>query len=134
MSYYSLQNTINECFSGRTVTQKECDQVAAEVTGEAVNPVQLQGAFSYTVAARGLIVQFRVPESLLDTEKMDLARKIYGNIVPSCGNKGVIGPPPSLTIYVMEKVPGITYIEVPSAMLHCPSWQEKTVSDFARYI
>ncbi|KAL1855034.1 hypothetical protein Plec18170_004448 [Paecilomyces lecythidis] len=133
MSYYSLQDTINEFFSGRTVTQKECDQIAAEVTGEAVKPVQLQGAFSYTVAARGLIVQFRVPESLLDTEKMDLARKIYGNIVPSCGNKGVIGPPPSLTIYVMEKVPGITYIEVPSATLHCPSWQEKTVLDFARF-
>ncbi|KAJ5882722.1 uncharacterized protein N7473_011156 [Penicillium subrubescens] len=133
MSYYSLEDTINRFFSGRTVTREQCDQIAVEITGEAVEPVRLQGAFSYTVAARGLLVQFRVPESLLDTEKLGLARKIFGNVVPSCVNKGVIGSSPSLTIYVMKKVPGITYIEVPLTTLHSTSWQEKTVSDFSRF-
>lgn len=28
----------------------------------------------------------------------------------ACVNKGVIWPPPSLTVYIMDKVPGITYI------------------------
>jgi hypothetical protein len=35
-----------------------------ELAGEAVKPVWLQGAFSYTVTAEKLLVQFRVPESL----------------------------------------------------------------------
>jgi hypothetical protein len=131
-SYYSLEDTINQFFSGRAVTRDECDQTATELANEAVKPVPLQGAFSYTVATGKLLVQFRDPQSLLDTRTIDLAREIYGNIVPACVNRGVIGPSPSLTIYVMDKVPGITYIEAPSAALHCPSWQEQTVSDFAR--
>ncbi|KAE8151306.1 hypothetical protein BDV25DRAFT_139027 [Aspergillus avenaceus] len=64
---------------------------------------------------------------------MDLAREIYGSIVPTCLNRGVIGPAPSLTVYVMEKVPGITYIEASLRQLHCTPWQEQTVSDFARF-
>lgn len=44
--------------------------------------------------------------------------------VPTCVNKGVIGSSPSLTVYVMDKVPGITYIEVPLATLRCAPWQE----------
>lgn len=98
-----------------------------------MEPVPLQGAFSYTVAAGKLLVQFRVPESLLDTKTLGLARKIYGDVVPACFNKGVIGPSPSLTVYVMDKIPGITYIEVPLATLQCIPWQEKTVSDYATY-
>lgn len=133
MSYYSLEDTIDRFFSGCTVTREECDRAAAKITGEAVEPVQLQGAFSYTVTAGEHLVQFRVPESLLDTERLALARKIYGSVVPACVNKGVIGPSPSLTVYVMDKIPGITYIEVPLTKLRCTSWQEQTVSDFARY-
>lgn len=98
-----------------------------------MEPVPLQGAFSYTVAAGKLLVQFRVPESLLDTKTLGLARKIYGDVVPACFNKGVIGPSPSLTVYVMDKIPGITYIEVPLATLQCIPWQEKTVSDYATF-
>ncbi|RHZ48874.1 amphiphysin [Aspergillus thermomutatus] len=131
----------NEWWTGRVdgregqfpVTREECDRAAAEITGQSVEPVRLQGAFSYTVAAGELLVQFRVPESLLDTERLALARKIYGSVVPACVNRGVIGPSPSLTVYVMDKIPGITYIEVPLTTLCCTSWQEQTVSDFARF-
>jgi hypothetical protein len=133
MSYYSLEDTINQFFSSCTITREECDRTATELTGEAMKPVQLQGAFSYTVAAGEFLVQFRVSESLLDTKTLDLARKIYGNIVPTCIKKGVIGSSPSLTVYVMNKLPGITYIEAPLNELHRTSWQEQTVSDFARY-
>ncbi|KAJ5171793.1 hypothetical protein N7492_004386 [Penicillium capsulatum] len=98
MSCYSLKDTINGFFSGCTATKDECDRAAAESTGQAVEPVRLQGAFGYTVAAGKLLVQFRVPESLLDTKTLDLARKIHGDVVPTCFNKGVIGPSPSLTI------------------------------------
>lgn len=134
MSHYSLEDTINEFFYGRTVTQDQCDQTATELTGQVVEPVQLQGAFSYTLAAgEQLLVQFRGLDSLLDTKVVDLAREIYGDIVPACVNRGVIGPPPSLTVCLMDKVPGITYIEVPLKKIRCISWQEQTLSDFARY-
>lgn len=134
MIYYSLQDTINDFFSECTTTQEECNLVATEIIGESVQPVQLQGAFSYTVATQEHIVQFRVAESPLDTERLKLARKIYGDVVPICDKRGVVGTPPSpLTIYVISKIPGITYIEVPSATLTCFSWEENTISDFSRY-
>lgn len=132
MSNYSLEDTISQFFSSCNVTRDECDRTAAELTGEYVKPVRLQGAFSYTVAGGELLVQFRVSESPLDTKKLCLAREIYGDVVPACVNRGVIGPPPSLTVYVMDKVPGITYIEAPLATLRCIPWQEQAASDFAR--
>lgn len=76
-----------------------------------------------SVTAGAHLVQFRVPKSLLDTERLALARKIYGSVMPAYVNKGVIGPSPSLTVYAMDKIPGITYIEVPSTKLRCTSWQ-----------
>lgn len=134
MHYYSLEGTINQFFSGRTITQEECDRQASEFTGETVKPVPIQGAFSYTVAGGNMVVQFRTSESLLNTKILALARKIYGNVVPACIDKGIIGQPPSsLNFYVMDKIPGITYIEVRSATMRCASWQEQTISDFARY-
>ncbi|KAL4948880.1 hypothetical protein BDW69DRAFT_175635 [Aspergillus filifer] len=133
MSYYSLEDTIDQFFSGCTVTREECDRAAVEITGEVVEPVRLQGAFSYTVAAGERLVQFRSSESLLDIERLSLARKIYGNVVPACVKRDVMAVSPSLTIYVMDKIPGITYIEAPLTTLSCNSWQEQTVSDFARF-
>lgn len=116
------------------ITREECDRAATELAGEVVEPVRLQGAFSYTVAAAKLIVQFRDSESPLDMKMIDLARGIYGDVVPACVNKGVVGPSPSLTVYIMDRVPGITYIEVPSTVIYRTSWQEQTISDFARYL
>jgi hypothetical protein len=129
MSLYSLDDTISQFFANCTVTREKCNQKAVELAGEAVKPVWLQGAFSYTVATEKLLVQFRVPESLLDTKILDLARKIHGRFVPVCLRSSVFG---SLAVYVMEKVPGVTFIETPSTSSHNSSWQEKTVSDFAR--
>ncbi|QKX58933.1 uncharacterized protein TRUGW13939_06061 [Talaromyces rugulosus] len=130
MSLYSLDDTISQFFANCTVTREKCNQKAVELAGEAVKPVWLQGAFSYTVATEKLLVQFRVPESLLDTKILDLARKIHGRFVPVCLRSSVFG---SLAVYVMEKVPGVTFIEAPSTSSHNSSWQEKTVSDFARF-
>lgn len=132
MSLYSLDDTINQFFVNCPVTREECDRKAVELAGEAVKSVWLQGAFSYTVAGEKLLARFRVPESLLDTNILDLARKVHGSFVPVCLKSGVVGPAPSLAVYVMEKVPGVTFIQVPSEISHNPSWQEKTVSHFAR--
>ncbi|KAL5355194.1 hypothetical protein BJX96DRAFT_170438 [Aspergillus floccosus] len=132
MRYYSLEDTINEFFSGCTVTRDECDQKAVQLTGEPVRPVPIQGSFSYTVAGEKLLVQFRVSHSLIDTERLALARKIHGDVVPTCVAKETFGASPALTVYVMDKVPGITYIEASMAALRCPAWQEQTVADFAR--
>ncbi|RDW81273.1 aminoglycoside phosphotransferase family protein [Aspergillus mulundensis] len=133
MAYYSLDNTINEFFSACTVTQEECDKTAAKLTGNPVEPVQLQGAFSYTVTAGNLIVQFREPKSPLDTKTLDLARNIYGSVVPACTYKGTMGPAPSLSVYVMDKVPGRSYIEARLARSPPASWLEQAVTDFARF-
>lgn len=134
MQYYSLDGTINEFFSRCTVTWDECDQKAVQLTGEAVRPVPIQGSFSYTVAGEKLLVQFRASHSPLDTERLALARTIHGDVVPACVAKETFGPSPALTVYVMEKVPGITYIEASLASLRCPAWQERTVADLARCV
>lgn len=121
MSYFSLEDSFNHFFSGCTITRKECDRTGTEITSEAVGPVRLQGAFSYTVVARERLIQFRVSKSLLDIERLGLARKIYSNVVPAYVNRGVIGLPRSLTVYVIDKVPRITYIEAPLTILYCTS-------------
>ncbi|GES61070.1 hypothetical protein ATEIFO6365_0006053100 [Aspergillus terreus] len=76
--------------------------------------------------------RFRASHSLLDTERLALARTIHGDVVPACVAKETFGPSAALTVYVMEKVPGITYTEASLASLRCPAWQERTMADLAR--
>ncbi|KAF2219706.1 hypothetical protein BDZ85DRAFT_322098 [Elsinoe ampelina] len=67
----------------RSVTQAECDQYAKTLLGTAdIVPVRFQGTASYTTYSPHLkhVVQFRLRP--LDEQKMSLAPKAYGDLVP----------------------------------------------------
>lgn len=67
----------------------------------------------------------------MDTKTRALARQACGEIVPACFEKRVMGALPSLHVYRMDSISGITYIETPLKSLRwacgrerrCPIWQ-----------
>lgn len=92
---YSLQDTINEFFASHaSVTQQQCDDLAVSLVGGPVNPVPIQGSFSYTVTAgaqQSKIGQFRDANSDLDTDVLNLARQVYGQVVAAYTSHGEVG-------------------------------------------
>lgn len=142
---YSLDNTINSFFESQsTVTRRQCDELAVSLIGEPVNPAPIQGAFSYTVIAgakQSKIVQFRAQSSILDMETLNLARAIHGQFVATCTYHGNLGQSSPLSVYVIEKLPGTTYIQArcindslsAELSLEAVSRQSNTVVGFARY-
>ena len=143
---YSLDNAINSFFKSQpSVTRRQCDELAVSLVGEPVNPTAIQGAFSYTVIAgveQSKIVQFRSQDSVLDMETLKLARAIHGQVVAACTYHGNIGQSSSpLSVYVIEKLPGTTYIQArcinglsAEPSLETASRQPNTVIGFARYV
>lgn len=116
LAYYSLDNQISTFFrTHKSVTREQCDKYAASIAGEPVAPEPIQGMWSYTVTAgpkQSSIVQFRGPSSALDMDLLTLARATHGIIVPNCVCHGTIGQPMPLPVYVMDKLPGVPYIQV----------------------
>ena len=133
--YYSLDSSIAKFFESRPpVTRSECDELAISLVGEPVFPVPIQGCFSYTVIAgaeQSTIIQFRAEEADLDTEILDLAQQIHGKLVPAYTYYGHIGQSSPLSIYVIERVPSIPYIQAQFDYLTLH--HSNTVSDFAMY-
>jgi hypothetical protein len=98
----------------RTVNRTECDELATSLVGGPVTPVAIQGGVSYTLVGgpkQDKIVQFRPESSKLDMENMELARSIHGDLVADCKLHGTIGDGPSILVYEMQRLPGITYFE-----------------------
>lgn len=136
---YSLEGGISSFFaSHQPITQQECNGIAESLVGSPVNPVSIQGQFSYTVVAgphQNKIVQFRDASSTLNTELWDLARKIHGSLVPVWTFHGQIGKLSPLFIYVMNKLVGTPYI-LACHRLRAPSTaplHNNTIEDFALY-
>ncbi|KAJ4315798.1 hypothetical protein N0V84_008202 [Fusarium piperis] len=140
-THYSLENAIGSFFeSNTTVTRQQCDEFALSCAGGPVNPVQIQGAFSYTLTAGtngSKIFQFRVQESSFNTDIMSLAKTAHPQFVTSYKYHGTIGQSRPLHIYEMDNIPGITYImgrdistvQPPDAVFR----QRNTVKDLARF-
>ncbi|KND87491.1 hypothetical protein TOPH_07899 [Tolypocladium ophioglossoides CBS 100239] len=130
---YSLDDTINDFFASHApVTRQECDEIAASLVGRPVNPVLIQGSFSYTVIAgaqQSKIVQFRDANSDLDTQILDLAQRIHGQLVAAYTFHGRVGQSSPLTIYSMEKLPGTPYVSAQSryyfALFFAASWKAR---------
>lgn len=142
---YSIEDTIHDFFTCHpTVTQQQCDKLAVSLVGGPVSPVPIQGSFSYTVTAgaqQSKIVQFRDVDSDLDTNFLDLARQVHGQVVASYTFHGKIGRLQPLSVYSMEKLPGIPYISAQSrypkpegTLLDIGSQHSNTVADYAMYV
>ncbi|RSL89480.1 hypothetical protein CEP52_014882, partial [Fusarium oligoseptatum] len=138
-THYSLSNAISSFFeSNTTVTRQQCDSFTLSCAGGRVNPVQIQGAFSYTLTAGtngSKLFQFRVQESGFDIGIMSLAKTVHPQFVASCKYHGTIGQSRPLHIYEMDNLPGTTYImsrnistvQPPDAVFR----QHNTVKDLA---
>lgn len=138
MSVYTLDGAIADFFDEfPETTQQECDERAVELVGGPVHPVLIQGVFSYTVMAgpsQDKIVQFRNPANDLNMDIINLARDVHAELVPTCRADEAIG---SLSVYVMERLPGITYImarfDQEGTTSEIFQQRQNTIQDFARY-
>lgn len=135
-TYYSLNNAISSFFeSNKTVTRQQCNDFALSCAGGRINPVQIQGAFSYTLITGpndSKVFQFRTQDSSFDIDIVNLAKAVHPQFVASCKYHGTIG---KLHIYEMDKLPGTPYImardispiQPPDSVFR----QRNTVKDFA---
>jgi hypothetical protein len=112
---YSLNDTINDFFRTETdTTQEDCDKLAQSLVGGHIQPVPIQGSFSYTVCGgpeSSKIVQFRAQKSDLELEILNLSQRIHVQFVANYDYHGTIGSSLPLSVYVMNRIHGITYIE-----------------------
>jgi hypothetical protein len=74
-------------------------------------------------------------------ETLTLARAIHGQFVAGCTYHGNIGQSSPLSVYVIENLPGTTYIQArcingvsAEPSLEAVLRQSNTVVDFARYV
>ena len=74
-------------------------------------------------------------------ETLKLARAIHGQFVAACTYQGNIGQSSRLSVYVIERLPGTTYIQArcindlsAEPSLEVVSPQSNTVIGFARYV
>ncbi|KAI9725748.1 MAG: hypothetical protein M1828_002631 [Chrysothrix sp. TS-e1954] len=111
---YSIDATISDFFTSHTTaTQADCDERATLLLSASTKPIPIQGSFSYTVVGGcpARLVQFRTPESDIDMSLIRAARSIHGDLVANTVHHGLIGHSQPLSVYVIEKLPGITYME-----------------------
>ncbi|EEQ31591.1 hypothetical protein McanMca71_006107 [Microsporum canis] len=146
---YSLDREIATFFEQTTATRSACDAFARDLDGGGVAvPVEVQGVCSYTVYAgqnSELVAQFRLEPFKLNMEIMILARNIYGHFAPHVSFHGQIGEDSKdkkpLYIYVMNRIPGISYLDftlahnshVPQNSPEFSSWRRNLVADVARF-
>ncbi|KAL7930332.1 hypothetical protein V8C35DRAFT_330514 [Trichoderma chlorosporum] len=138
---YTLDGAINAFFTEKTsATRQQCDDFALSRVGGSVIPVEIQGAFSYTLTAGtdgSKLFQFRTHDSKLDMVLLDLAEAVHPQFVAGCKYHGTIGQSRPLHIYEMDKLPGTTYIiardssaiQPPEAMFR----QRNTTKDLANH-
>lgn len=114
------------------VTQKQCNDKAESLTGESVTPTACQGGTSYTVDAEQVIVQFRVPGSLLDMPLMDSIEQAYQDFTPRHKDYGSFH---NLNIYTMNNLGGIS-MYLARAYLQENNYKllRNTIDSYARFV
>lgn len=109
---YSLDDSIATFLSTQTdATREECDTLANSLLSSEASPVSMQGCYSYTIADHTRLLQFRSLDSTLDIEVLRRARSIHGPLIPTTTYYGQIGKGRPLLVYIIERLPGITYME-----------------------
>ncbi|KAI1867146.1 uncharacterized protein JN550_007198 [Neoarthrinium moseri] len=116
------QQETDRFFGDRTSpSQMQCNEIARAISGASiVGPVDSPGSMSYTVVCNGcsgqyhdVVVSFREPCAVLNSEMMRLAKAIHGGLVPESTCHGTLeGADPPLLIYSMPYLRGSSYINV----------------------
>ncbi|KAJ9130269.1 Mus38-like protein [Pleurostoma richardsiae] len=138
-THYSPGNAISSFFKENTgVTRQQCDDFTVSYVGGRVNPVQIQGAFSYSLTAgTNKLFQFRVHDSRIDMSILSLAKAVHPQFVAGCKYHGTIGQSQPLHIYEMDKLPGTAYIMALDISSVQPSdavfRQRNTTKDLAKF-
>ncbi|KAI1122558.1 hypothetical protein F5Y10DRAFT_270998 [Nemania abortiva] len=131
-----LQKQIADSFEGnKSVTKKDCDDLAARIVGGPLEPSSLQGATSYTIVAAdgaGPVVQFRPAGDAFNLGLLRHVEETYGlRFVPRHEYVGMLG---HVYIYKMSYIGGV------SALLTRDQFREDggrllriALKDFARF-
>ncbi|KAI0426091.1 hypothetical protein F5Y09DRAFT_76670 [Xylaria sp. FL1042] len=104
------QKQIADFFEGnKSVTKKDCDDLAARIVGGPVEPSGLQGATSYTVVAAddaGPVVQFRPANNAFNLDLLRHVEETYGlRFVPRHEYVGMLG---HVYVYKMSYIGGVS--------------------------
>lgn len=85
---YSLDGAIASFFeSNATATRQQCDDCTLSHMSGPINPVQIQGTFSYTLTVgsnASKLFQFRMQNLNLDIGMMNLAKAVHPQLMASC--------------------------------------------------
>ncbi|KAK2748363.1 hypothetical protein FQN57_001021 [Myotisia sp. PD_48] len=143
---YNANQQIAQFFEKTSTSRLTCDTYVKERLGKDAIPVAIQGVCSYTVfAGPELVAQFRLKSLQLKMEYINLAQTIYGHFAPQVDFKGQIGGNidgrEPLYIYIMRRIPGITYLDfilahsgaVPENSPEFSSWRKNLVADIAKF-
>lgn len=143
---YSVDQEIAYFFEKTSATRSACNTRAKELVGGNVTPVAVQGVCSYSVYAGpndDFVVQFRLKSLELRMETANLARDIYGSLIPQVSFKGQIGEDidgkEPLYVYVMSRVQGISHLDfilahsLPDNSPENFTWRKNLIADVARY-
>jgi hypothetical protein len=119
---YTLEGAIEEFFGQASTTQASCNAQAVALIAtspEDIVPCPILGGSSYTIyagTAQETVVQFRLKSHKFGPDIMALARQTYGPLAPDISFRGELQDEQlvdkeSVYVYVMNRIPGITYIE-----------------------
>ena len=112
------------------ISQIECVTHAQNLVGSSVEPVPWQGFHSYTLLSEpGQIIQFRSEASPLDISMTTLAKTIHPSVAPATTYHGLM-PNSSVSVWVMEALPGIGYLFIFSSITAAKV--DTLVSDLAK--
>lgn len=132
----SVDNRVKSpLFSQAGTTRSQCDEFAERTFGGPIEPVSMQGVYSYTVVAANaaVIVQFRENSSPLDISLLETVRNAHPDFVASCRFHGTIGSSSPLRIYSMDKLQGDNYLNISLSMPDDSMDRLTTVRSLARF-
>ncbi|KAK1960034.1 hypothetical protein LY78DRAFT_750684 [Colletotrichum sublineola] len=128
LSEYQIQRFFQE---NDSVTQQQCNAEAQQITGHYVTPTACQGGSSYTVEGGEVVVQFRVPSSILDMDLLQSIEQAYCGFVPRHEYRGNLG---QVSVYTMNNVGGTCmYLSRDELQRDNCSLLRFTIDDYARF-
>lgn len=118
------------------ISQQECNEEAARITGGTVQPTAVQGASSYTVNATAgktsTVVQFRLPDSPLPMVMLQIVEQSYKGFTPHHRDMGMFK---GLPVFTMTDIGGVSmYLARPQLHKNNCHLLHETLKDYARFV